>query len=102
MITCLIVAGGLWITDGVYVFSVDSIRKDPQSANVIVRPTNRQSYRTYSISEQRQYYMGTEEYLSDCVRSGYEIAAPVDIGGEAEQFVPWDDIDVNERTGIDD
>ena len=102
MLTCIIVAGSLWMTDGEYAFSVDSVRKTPNHETVNVRPTSRSSYRSYDISAQHQLRMGTEEYLTDCILSGYEIALTEQIGGEAGEFVPWDDIDVNERTGIED
>lgn len=102
MLTCIIIAGGLWMTDGDYVFSVDAVRKDPQHETVHVRPTSRSSYLKYSISAQHQLRMGTEEYLTDCILSGYEIASVSEIGGEAGEFVPWNDIDTGERTGIED
>lgn len=100
MLTCIIITGSLWMTDGTYVFSVDSVRKDPAHETVHVRPTSRSEYLQYSIGAQHQLRMGTEEYLTDCILSGYEVNSPAEIGGEAGQFVPWDDIDGEEQTGV--
>lgn len=100
MLTCIIIAGSLWMTDGEYAFSVDSVRKEPAHETVHVRPTSRSNYLEYSIYAQHQLRMGTEEFLTDCILSGYEIESVAEIGGEAGEFVPWDDIDDDEQTGV--
>lgn len=91
MLTCIIIAGNLWISDGSEMVMPKLIRKPERSDVVTLYRADNSSVTRFRISEQHQLRMGTEEFVTDCVLSGYT----VDVSG-------WDDIDVNERTGIDD
>ncbi len=102
-LTCVIIGSALWFsTPEGYLFQPASILKLPESDVVAIRPIDRAVYLDYEITSQHQLRMDTEEWVSDCVYAGYTLNPDDQIGGESSVFIPFDDIDVNERTGVDD
>jgi len=89
--SCVIIAGSLWMTaPGNIMVQPLLVHKDPGDETVLVIASN--GGRTTWSSEQYQVRMGSEEYLADCVLSGYTI--------EPMYLHHLDDIDDEETTGM--
>lgn len=103
MLTCYLIAGALWVQppEGNAMFPAQWFDKEVNSEYVFYGEPGGRTYRT-SV-DQHQVRMTTAEFVSDCVYSG-EWLGPDYYESHPEHLegVYGDDIDVNERTGVDD
>ena len=65
-ISCIIIAGALWMSDGTNMVQPVEVKKSPdyEIVNVV---THHGGY-NFRVGEQHQISMGTDEFMDECVR----------------------------------
>ena len=107
MLTCYLIAGALWIQppEGNAMFKPTWFDKEVNSEYIFYGEPGGRNYRT-SV-QQHEVRMTTAEWVSDCVSGAEWLGMDYyedhpEYLTEYDEFDPEQDIDVNERTGIDD